>query len=70
MTKQYPNYAAKKQAQQSGSYIGNSPFFTNIQEFQWLKPLDNYPHLKRHLTPRKPKHFEEEYEIPVRYKKK
>lgn len=42
-------YAAKKAAQKGGSYTGNSPFFTNIQEFQYLKPLhrDMYPHLRQ-----------------------
>lgn len=41
-------YASKKMAQKAGSYQGNSPFFSNIPEFQFLKPLykDLYPHLR------------------------
>lgn len=44
----YKNYAVKKQAQKNHTYVGNSPFFSNIPEFQWLKPLhrDSYPHLR------------------------
>ena len=42
-------YASKKAAQKGGSYSENSPFFTNIPEFQYLKPLhrDMYPHLRQ-----------------------
>lgn len=39
-------YALKKIAMKNGTYNGNSPYFQNIQEFQYLKPLDSYPHLK------------------------
>jgi hypothetical protein len=41
-------YASKKAQQKSGSYQGSSPFFSNIPEFQFLKPLhkDIYPHLR------------------------
>ena len=44
-------YALKKIAMQNGTYEGKSPFFVNIPEFQYLKPLDNYPHLR---NPNKP----------------
>jgi hypothetical protein len=41
-------YASKKLSQKGGSYNGISPFFSNIPEFQFLKPLhkDVYPHLR------------------------
>lgn len=43
------NYSAKKALQKSGAYQGSSPFFRNIPEFQYLKPLykDLYPHLRQ-----------------------
>lgn len=49
MAKKYNNYAEKKEAQKGGSYEGSSPFFKNIPEFQYLKPLhkDMYPHLRQ-----------------------
>lgn len=48
MTKRYKSYAEKKEAQKNNSYEGNSPFFKNIPEFQFLKPLHKnmYPHLR------------------------
>lgn len=44
----YKSYAEKKEAQKSGAYDGSSPFFKNIPEFQFLKPLHKnmYPHLR------------------------
>lgn len=41
-------YAKKKASQKAGTYHGNSPFFSNLRDFQFLKPLhlDSYPHLK------------------------
>lgn len=40
------SYAAKKQQMINGSYHGTSPFYENIPEFQHLKPLSMYAHLK------------------------
>lgn len=48
-------YAAKKARMHSGSYTGNSPFFTNIPEFQFLKPLHLYPHLTSQMSKRRKK---------------
>lgn len=39
-------YAIKKQQMKAGTYQGTSPFFENIPEFQYLKPLNAYPHLR------------------------
>lgn len=39
-------YSDKKALQKSGGYNGPSPFFTNLAEFQHIKPLDSYPHLR------------------------
>lgn len=75
-TGNYKNYASKKAAQSGGSYEGTSPFFRNIPEFQYLKPLhkDSYPHLRqwpkfrlpsppRLGEPQKQKEEEHEHEI-------
>lgn len=39
-------YARKKVQMANGSYNGNSPFFNNIPEFQHVKPLRMYSHLR------------------------
>lgn len=48
LTRTQSKYSRKKLAQKNGSYHGSSPFFNNIREFQFLKPLhlDLYPHLR------------------------
>ena len=46
-------YAIKKARMHSGSYSGNSPFFSNIPEFQFLKPLHLYPHLMSQMSKRR-----------------
>lgn len=40
------SYSEKKASQKAGTYHGNSPLFNNIPEFQHLKPLHMYSHLK------------------------
>lgn len=40
------NYASKKQQMQNGTYHGTSPFYENIPEFQHMKPLSTYTHLR------------------------
>lgn len=39
-------YAEKIEQMKNGTYHGNSPFYNNIPEFQYLKPLASYPHLQ------------------------
>lgn len=39
-------YSKKKQRMQNGTYIGDSPFYQNIAEFQHLLPIESYPHLR------------------------
>lgn len=59
MSKQYKNYSEKKEAQKAGTYHGTSPYFNNIPEFQYLKPLNLYPHLRAFVDKRR-KQFDEE----------
>lgn len=40
-------YTRKKQQMKAGSYHGNSPFFTNINEFKNLHSLKSYDHLRK-----------------------
>lgn len=44
-------YAAKKERMKNGTYTGSSPFYNNIAEFQFLKPLSCYPHLAMYNLP-------------------
>lgn len=44
-------YAAKKNRQGNGSYVGPSPFFNNNPEWQFLKPLKAYAHLAKYNLP-------------------
>lgn len=60
--RKYKNYAEKKEAQKNGSYDGNSPYFTNIPEFQHLKPVESYPHLQQYIKKRKKPIYEDEFE--------
>lgn len=46
-------YAAKKARMKAGTYSGSSPFYQNIPEFQFLKPLYLYPHLAKYRVPRR-----------------
>ena len=39
-------YGEKIDQKKNGTYHGNSPFYNNIPEFQFLKPLASYPHLR------------------------
>lgn len=40
------SYGQKQALMKSGGYNGNSPFYNNNPEFQFLKPLETYEHLK------------------------
>ncbi|HYD90920.1 MAG TPA: hypothetical protein VEA37_05450 [Flavobacterium sp.] len=52
--KKYKSYGEKKTAMRNGSYGGNSPFYNNIPEYQYLKPLASYPHLRDMRPTEKP----------------
>jgi hypothetical protein len=39
-------YQAKKQKMNNGTYNGTSPFFSNIPDYQYDRPLETYPHIR------------------------
>lgn len=43
-------YQAKKQRMANGTYNGNSPFYNNIRDYQYDRPLETYPHIKEMIS--------------------